>query len=142
MPLASLGEVIAPSGILRLVDPDPGPGAPAVRVDEIPPGRALRVVGERLTDGAWAGAWDWIAIEVAEGAIDRAELHGHLEVEHAHLRIVDDALAEAGPDQGWRFTTSWGGGRFPVYCDRDADDRLLRVRVQFHTQASDDSMAP
>jgi hypothetical protein len=34
------------------------------------------------------------------------------------------------------FFTSWGDGAFPVFADRDASGKLLRLRVQLQTADS------
>jgi len=64
---------------------------------------------------------------------------------HSHhwqaMALVRSSPTESGTiDVGGRkvclFTTSWGDGLFPAFCDRAANGDLLRVRIQLHTKDS------
>ncbi len=71
----------------------------------------------------------------------RPHSHHWQALESVRASTTESATIDVDGRQVCLLMTSWGDGVFPVFCDRDADDRLLRVRVQFHTAESDAAMA-
>lgn len=98
---ARLGEIDVPSGTVTLLDPghigmflnEEISAVPVIRIEGLPRDRALPIVGRKLTGGDFAGSWDWVAIEVADGVIAEAEPHGQVMVDHARILLADDANA-------------------------------------------------
>jgi hypothetical protein len=121
------------------------------------PGRPLAVSGERDDFGGHVGVrWRNVTIEVHQGEIASSDPIGHFGVDYGLALIADaDALGDwREPEHRDEFhaqieqselgvgslrlgaanllgmSNSWGDGLFPVFADRDANGRLMAVRLQ------------
>jgi hypothetical protein len=130
-----------------------GPWVVAIGV----PGHPLAVTGERHDFGGNVGVrWSNVTIEVHEGESASSERIGDFGVDYGLALIADaDSLGRwrdpehrdylymqiesselgagsvrLGDAELLGMSNSWGDGLFPVFADRDADGRLLAVRLQ------------
>lgn len=119
-----LGEVTVPSGVLRLFDV----GAlalvasgqlaevPDVRIAGLPRDRPLRVVGQRLAHGDFAGAWDSFRVLVTDAAPASSERVGEVIVDFARVLFADASIA-----QHWKHDEPIDGRADFVFWGRDAE---------------------
>jgi hypothetical protein len=130
-----------------------GPWVVAIGV----PVHPLTVTGERHDFGGHVGVrWRDVTIEVEQGETASSALIGHFGVDYGLALMADAEALGVWSDPEHRdhlfmqiesaelgagslrlgdadllgMSNSWGDGLFPVFADRDADGRLLAVRLQ------------
>jgi hypothetical protein len=115
-------------------------GAWGAAVGDAPSGR-LPVRGRRMPPGPDAGRWREVLLECRPGVVAHSERVALVRAVCGRLLFADaDAFGAwrnneppAGPAL-CAFSTTWADGVLPVWRDRDADGRLLRVRLDLGTE--------
>lgn len=123
-PIEVLGEVTLPSGVLAIFDVGMFGMLTREQLEpmlvvaaDLPTGRALRVVGQRMGTGKFADCWAWFGVELADGVPKWARSLGAAPVDFARLMFIDrgaiDAWQHDEPLDGQADFVFWGGDDVP-----------------------------
>lgn len=128
-PVAHLGSVTCPSGMLGIFDVGlagylPREALePAIVKVAVPRDRPLVVTGTRVGRGRFRDAWDFVAIELGDGEITGSRKLGEAGVDFARLVLMDIAALEH-----WVHDESLDGKADVVFWGRD-EGMLAKVMV-------------
>ena len=125
-----LGEIIVPSGKLAVFDVGligylPRPALePALVTAEVPPARALPVVGQRVGKGRFADCWDHVSVMLGGGEVTHSKKLGEAGVDFARLVCMDHGALDH-----WRHEDSLDGLADFVFWGRDAGELAKAMRA-------------
>jgi hypothetical protein len=117
-----LGEVTAPSGTLAVFDVGlvgylPREALePALVRTNVPPDRALPVIGKRVGKGRFADCWDHVAVKLRDGEVTHSKKLGEAGVDFARLVCMDHGALDH-----WQHEDSLDGLADFVFWGRDAE---------------------